>query len=795
MDQPSPATPSALARDHGRIMQARRDQHITEIAEYHAHYHAEISRAAPQERSGPDSVRVPLVAWPLAPVRDRGAVREPLIQACAETATSGDTHVLYGMPGCGKTAVAQTVFDEAVRDHGLIGLWVNATTVTSFHAGMLGVAADRGASPQELDAARSGSRPPADLVWHYLDRSPERWLLVLDNADDPAVLRQGWLRPSRRGTVLITTRHGDAAPWRQATRHPLDVLDLRDAVDVLLDLAPDAADRAAVEKLARRLGCHPLALVLAGSFLGRQILEPVTVDDYLRRLQDDPSAVLDQGAAPDERDLRRLVSSTWQLSLDALTRQGVPQATTLLRLLSCFAPEPLPVGILFPSYLDTTGLPNADPPLPGSTANEALNGLVSQSLASLLDAPGDQGRPAVRSVQAHALLLDTVAARIPLDQRDVLLTSAAGLLAQVVAPRNGVRGGAGPYVDGQTLRLFVPHALALLRRATAARSGAAADGLDIVRGLRDQSHVRGDFPTAHLLADAASTAGEDGHGGDALTDRYELARALVGLGRYAEAVDLHRAVLQTREELLGPDHPDTLASAHALGLALYGLGRWEEDERCMRRAAEGRARVLGTDHPDTIESTACLAEAVGEQQRWAEAEALARPNLTTSERALGTDHLRTLLSRIALAWIRSRQGEWGEAESLARTTITGSERTLGADHPRTLAARDLLAGVLIRQGRWAEAEEAARTVLTARERILGPDHPHTLAIQTRLARVLIGRQRPEAALALTDAALETYERVLGRDHPLTAECQRTHDDALSAPAPTPEPGDNEDTHT
>ncbi|MEU1624229.1 tetratricopeptide repeat protein [Streptomyces sp. NPDC020096] len=79
--------------------------------------------------------------------------------------------------------------------------------------------------------------------------------------------------------------------------------------------------------------------------------------------------------------------------------------------------------------------------------------------------------------------------------------------------------------------------------------------------------------------------------------------------------------------------------------------------------------------------------------------------------------------------------------------------------------------------------------------MLGPDHPHTLAIQTRLARVLIGRQRPEAALALTAAALETYERVLGRDHPLTAECQRTHDDALSAPAPTPEPGDNEDTHT
>jgi hypothetical protein len=72
-----------------------------------------------------------------------------------------------------------------------VGLWVNASDRASLRAGMLAVAADRGAGDGELLAARTGLRPAADLVWQYLDRSSEPWLLVLDNADEPEILR-GW---------------------------------------------------------------------------------------------------------------------------------------------------------------------------------------------------------------------------------------------------------------------------------------------------------------------------------------------------------------------------------------------------------------------------------------------------------------------------------------------------------------------------------------------------------------------------------------------------------------------------
>ncbi|GEC07190.1 ATP/GTP-binding protein [Streptomyces spinoverrucosus] len=788
----------AAAREQGRVFQAQHDQHITE---YHTHYHSALRAIADDGRPGPDSVRVPLTARPLSPIRDRTAVRRDLTESVTGGPEAAGTHVVYGMPGCGKTAVAQVLFDEVVRDHGVVGLWVNASHPTTFREGMLAVALDRGASQDEVDAARALRRPPADLVWHCLDRSPERWLLVLDNADDPSVLNNGWLRSSPRGTVVITTRHGQAPQWRHATGHRLDTLDVPDAVEVLRDLAPAHADRAALEEPARRLGCHPLALVLAGTFLGHQLLEPVSVDDYLRRLDDDPGPVLDQGAAPGESDLRRLVSSTWQLSLDSLRDQGLPEATTLLRLLSCYAPQPLPVGVLAQDRLSATALSDAQPPLPGVRANQALHGLLTQSLVALVEVPGDAGRPAVRSVQAHALLLDTVFARTPLDQRDTVLTAATTLLSRLLAPDTDTDGRdegqysegqstEGPYVDAQTLRLFLPHAIALLRRTVGTRSPAVHDALAITRRLRQQCHDSGDFSAAHALATAAHAATDGEHTAAALSDRYELARALAGLGRYTEAAELHRSALREREELHGPDHPSTLDSAHALGLALYGLGRFEEDELHMARAAHGRARTLGPEHPDTIESTACLAEAIGEQQRWDEAEALARPNLATSERALGREHPRTLVSRITLAWVLFRRGSTTEAEQLARAVAEGNEQQLGPGHPRTLAAGDLLAGILLQQGRWPEAEEAARAVLSARRRTLGDEHPHTLAIQTRLARIILGADRAVEARDLAEEALAAYHRVLGPDHPLTLRCRDVREEALAAATSQPHATDH-----
>ncbi|MGO4418865.1 NB-ARC domain-containing protein, partial [Streptomyces sp. MCAF7] len=219
------------ASGHGRVFQSAGDQHIAE----HHHHGTSLFAGAPTPGlgGGPDTVRVPLVGRTPAVLRDRADLMRRLRTAVGG---GGQIHVLHGMGGCGKTAVAHTLFTEAVRDRARVGLWVNASERLSLRAGMLAVAADRGAGPGELAAAHSGQRAAADLVWHHLDHSAEPWLLVIDNADDPTILQEGaWLRPSPRGTVLVTTRYATSRTWRGAVLHPVGVLPTEDAAQVLCD--------------------------------------------------------------------------------------------------------------------------------------------------------------------------------------------------------------------------------------------------------------------------------------------------------------------------------------------------------------------------------------------------------------------------------------------------------------------------------------------------------------------------------------------------------------------------------
>ncbi|WP_157527194.1 tetratricopeptide repeat protein, partial [Micromonospora rosaria] len=51
---------------------------------------------------------------------------------------------------------------------------------------------------------------------------------------------------------------------------------------------------------------------------------------------------------------------------------------------------------------------------------------------------------------------------------------------------------------------------------------------------------------------------------DSLTSRHNLAGCYRATGRIAEAVALYERVLAAREQVLGPDHPDTRASRDLL---------------------------------------------------------------------------------------------------------------------------------------------------------------------------------------------------------------------------------------
>ncbi|WP_406492791.1 tetratricopeptide repeat protein [Streptomyces sp. NBC_00846] len=696
------------ATDQGRVYQASGDQHITE------HHHHGAAWA------GPDSVRHPPIGRAPAILRDRGELIGRLREAVSEGAGS-TVFVLHGLGGCGKTAVACALFAHATRERGRLGLWVNASDQASLRAGMLAVAADRGAGDGELMAARNGLRAAADLVWDHLDRSDTPWLLVLDNADDPAVLRDGgWLRTSPRGTVLVTTRQAAGHWWPAAELLYVDVLPREEAAQVLRDLAPGTGSAEDAAAIADSLGRLPLALTLAGGFLAHQVIAPWTMEEYGRRLQErpDPIELIDQGALDAGNDSRHLVSGTWQLSLNSLAGQNLPEAVTLLRLLACWSNDPLPLSLLANIRLDLT--------LPADRVELALRGLLDHSLTELV--PGD-----IRCLRTHGVLLDSVARVTPADERDQLAAAAAGLLLHSLpaSPERGLRDS--------LLTPLTPHILALLRRVMTwpeITIGTAESAATCALRLATAQHRSGDYASALATAEQATVLVQRRLGNDhvlALRLRQRIGKATDRLGRLDAAADLHRGLLDDFERVCGPEALDTLTTCLHLSRPLVWLDRVTEAVQLMHRAVAGRAALLGPWHPLTLEARACLLELPPGPDL--DREALAGPDVVADcRRELGPDHPITLSADLNCAGALLNTGKHAEALLLARRALAAHERRFGARYPITLAARSLLSNVLHAVGEDREAIEQAEIVRKWRERVLGPEHPWTRGIRYKLGR-------------------------------------------------------------
>ncbi|KAI9923368.1 hypothetical protein MW887_009938 [Aspergillus wentii] len=249
-------------------------------------------------------------------------------------------------------------------------------------------------------------------------------------------------------------------------------------------------------------------------------------------------------------------------------------------------------------------------------------------------------------------------------------------------------------------------------------------------------------------------------------------------GRYGEAETMYWKALKYKEKVVGPEHPNTLASVNNLGSVLERQGRYEEAEAMHRRALEGYKKVLGPEHPSTLTSVSNLSSVLSRQGKYEEAEATHRRALEGSEKVLGPEHPDTLTSVNNLGSVLSSQGKYEEAKAMHRRGLEGYEKVLGPEHPSTLTSvnnlglilssqGNNLGSVLSSQGKYEEAEGTHRRGLEGYERVLGPEHPSTLTSVNNLGLVLSRQGKYEEAEALHRRALEGYKKVLGPEHPDT----------------------------
>ena len=166
---------------------------------------------------------------------------------------------------------------------------------------------------------------------------------------------------------------------------------------------------------------------------------------------------------------------------------------------------------------------------------------------------------------------------------------------------------------------------------------------------------------------------------DKLTGADTVARAYLSAGLLNQAIALFEQNLADRERILGPNHPDTLASRNNLASAYRSADRLEQATDLLEQNLTEALRILGPDHPHTLIIRDNLARAYRSAGRLEQAIDLLEQNLADSERILGPNRPHTPASRNNLARAYQDAGKLEKAIDLFEQTLDDFERILGPD--------------------------------------------------------------------------------------------------------------------
>jgi len=631
---------------------------------------------------------------------------------------------LHGMGGLGKSEVAAK-YAETFTAAYLGGVfWLNLASFTP------SIPLDEGAAEQEwlravavvfagepdlqrrllydADGKALPARAARASIGHWLAETsgaaggaPAAYLWIVDNVPPMSPLDardrvlEFWRAPAAGGRTLFTTR--DSRPARGFVEEPLEVLDEVSAVRLLARYRAIGADeRADVESLVREVGHHTLALTL----LGEQLRDSDGYAAAARRLrQVGRLKRLEQIAdvlRPELGERARNVAATFELSITPLGAD----AQRLLGLAAACAPvEPIPRALLCAAFGNDT---QAD------ACTAAMQALLR---ASLLTRRRDDD-----AVEVHPLVAD-VAARL----LGVRLQREGEALAQVLLTRLSVAVDVRAHA---AIAPYVVHARYLLNGEL--WNQAAARLLGWVARF-DQE--RGAYGSAEVLLrrQVAFYSESLGRGSErTLFALGDLARALVGLERVDEAIEVDKEVLAGRMALLGPEHVDTLTAINNLAAALSGAGRSREALALQEQLLAVRRRVLGPTHEHTLFSLNNYGAELTALGQAAEARPYLEDAYRLRSELYGPDHESTNASASNLADALFELGDAAKAAELLAHVATTRARLLGKSNPKTLVAEISWGRMMLAKG---DAEGAKRllegTVAQARER-LGPMHASTL---------------------------------------------------------------------
>ena len=687
--------------------------------------------------------------------------REDVLKKLSEALRAGKTAALAqpqaisGLGGIGKTQTA-VEFAYRYKDDYKAILWVKAETEGSINADFVTIASLLDLpEKQEQDQHKI-----VEAVKRWFQEHTE-WLLILDNADDIAMV-QGFIPLGSMGHILLTTRAH--ATGRTAQRIEVEKMEPDEGALFLLHRAklldPDSpletatrTEQATTREIVKAMDGLPLALEQAGAYIEET---ECGLQGYLRLYHAQGVQLLKEHGEfiPDHP---KPVATTWSLSFEKV-EQANPAAAELLRFCAFLAPDAIPEE-LFTESASELG-PILEPVASNlSSLNTAIRELLKYSLV--------HRDPATNTLSIHRLVQEVLKDQMD-EETQRLWTKRTVRTVNHFFPEVDVNK-----VDRNTLlrcERYLPHAqnceklidhykLVFLEagqllhntgRYLRARSQNAQAEPLFQKALRIHRKVPG---TWH--ADTASTL-------------HDLAWLYLDQGRYKEAELLYQEAFNIRMRVLGTKDPYTAYSLQCLARLYSNQGQYDQAEPLLKDALEIRDQVSGAKDTNAASILHYLAWFYRDIRQYEESELLFKDALEIRKQVLGLQHPQTANTLHDLAWLYQDQSQYDQAEPLLKDALEIRKQVLGPQHPQTANTLHALAWLYKEQGQYEEAERLLKEALSIREQVQGPQHFDTANVLHDLAKLYDDQGKYEQAEPLYQRALTIREKVLSPDHPAIA---------------------------
>ncbi|KAF4976024.1 hypothetical protein FZEAL_7280 [Fusarium zealandicum] len=674
---------------------------------------------------------------------------------------------LWGLGGSGKTQIALDYAHKRSRNPTCSVFWVHADNEATFAQGYKTIAVVLGLEMQPDEQVLLKSVCSAI-------RSLQRWVLVVDNADDLSLFgvesstntsKKSFLEyipHGPNGTVLWTSRNEQIAGSLVGVGRGIKVMQMTaDESAKLFNASRGRPTREEesedVQHLLEELQWLPLAISQAGAYMRRT---GTTIGNYLSSLKEESErwSVLNKAEFDRHRreDAPNSVLGTFSISIHRI-KQDNETAYRILHVLAFIDNQNISLDLI--AAAATFGRDESA----GETSHDSPR--LERAIRRLKDfsfITEQQNEANERLFELHKLVQD--AARYSLyvsdlpgaDQKTLGFWRGAIAKAKAMRPFKSKRDGQEDSCRGEAY--FASVALQIMHRIYPQGTYFYPESWsDCERYL------------AHALQ--ACVWAEICHKENVASELLErICDYLFSRGRYREIVHVARRRLGLLRKIHDKRHLDSIWALVDVGWSHFALDQYDEAEKRGLEALDLLKETTGDQEElDRLrwDCERLVFLAYHKQGRLAEAEQMATTTLDQARQHLDEGHEFIIGCRIDLAEIYAKQGKLKEAEKILgriRELIT-DESAVSFEHKH--AALNNLARICYERGQYDETEKLLSQVLKANREKFGEEHPVTLVSMYDLAYIWRSLGKNEDALEMMRKCSQLQHKVLGVDHQYT----------------------------